>query len=229
MKPSKNFLLAKTKPLRAQELEDFYLSLKRYYGHQNWWPAKTKMEMILGAILTQNTAWKNVEKAIVNLKKSKLIAPAALKKISRSELARLIRPSGYFNVKADRIKYFMDFLYRHYSGSLKKMFQEEGDVLREKLLHVKGIGPETADCILLYAGGKPYFVIDAYTRRVFSRHRWPLPVHGDYHHWQKSFALNLPQDPDLFNDFHAQIVHLAKDFCRSKQAFCEICPVSKYL
>jgi endonuclease-3 related protein len=201
--------------------------LRRSLGHQRWWPGDTPFEVMVGAILTQNTAWKNVEKAIQNLKAEKKLSPAALRDISVKRLASLIRPAGYFNVKADRLKHFIRFLFREYEGNLKRMFKEKGEVLRHKLLHVKGIGPETADSILLYAAGKPFFVIDAYTKRIFARHR----LHSreaDYGSWQKIFTQALPRRAALYNDFHAQIVAVGKDYCRTVP-LCNICPLKRFL
>ena len=172
-KPS--FFPASRRRLKLRELLSVYRTLRRFFGHQHWWPGETAFEIIVGAILTQNTAWSNVERAIARLRAAGVLTPHALRKISTRRLARLIRPAGYFNVKAKRLKCFMDFLFQEYHGSLVRMFRESGESLRPKLLAVKGIGPETADSIFLYAGNKPFFVMDAYTRRVFSRHRIEVP------------------------------------------------------
>jgi len=178
---------------------------------------------MVGAILTQNTAWTNVEKAIVNLKASKKLSFEALRRISSKRLAQLIRPAGYFNIKADRLKHFIDFLHRECQGDIAMLRRGTAEALREKLLAVKGIGPETADSILLYALGKVSFVIDAYTRRVFSRHG--LAAEGaPYEKWREIFTRALPEDLDLYNDYHAQIVRTAKIYCR-KRPLCEACPL----
>jgi len=205
-----------------------YRVLRRAFGHQHWWPGETRLEIIIGAILTQNTAWTNVEKAIRNLKRTRSLSAAALRKMPVPRLAGKIRSAGYFNVKASRIKDFLDFLTRGYQGSLARLFREETGPLRQELLGVRGIGPETADSILLYAGQKPSFVIDAYTRRIFSRHGL-MHQEAGYESWKGLFESHLPRDVPLYNDFHAQIVHLAKTHCRSSEARCEGCPLQKYL
>ncbi len=235
MKSSKVSRWPARKTLPVCELHAIYRDLHAHFGHQKWWPGDTPFEIMIGAILTQNTAWTNVEKAIANLKKAHALSPEVMRKMPARRLAQLIRPSGYFNVKAQRLKHFIDFLFREYNGDLKKMFKEEGSVLRTKLLAVKGIGPETADSILLYAAGKPFFVIDAYTRRIFERHRIDIRALRKkyaamtYDDWQKLFAGTLPQSMDLYNDFHAQIVALGKNFCRPSVASCETCPLHSYL
>ncbi len=181
---------------------------------------------MVGAILTQNTAWTNVEKAIRILKAAKKLSMRGLRGISRRTLARLIRPAGYFNVKADRLKSLMDFLVREYRGNINRMRAETIGVLRGKLLGVKGVGPETADSILLYALNKRSFVIDAYTRRIFSRHG--LAAHDlDYEKWQAIFEAALPRDTGLYNDYHAQIVRVGKDHCR-KTPRCGACPLNSF-
>jgi endonuclease-3 related protein len=233
MKSPKPFRFHKSKPLEPKRLPEIYRTLLKNFGHQKWWPGDTAFEIIIGAILTQNTNWANVEKAIRNLKRAGKLTPEALRKIPRRRLAALIRPSGYFNLKADRLKHFIDFLFEEYGGQLKQMFREDGEALRHKLLAVKGIGPETADSILLYAAGKSFFVMDAYTKRIFSRHRLkviqnlkklPLHLEGmEYHDWQKVFAEHMPAS--LYNDFHAQIVMLGKTYCHKSQPDCTHCPI----
>jgi DNA-3-methyladenine glycosylase III (EC 3.2.2.-) len=177
----------------------------------------------VGAILTQNTSWNNVEKAIKNLKKQRLLNPAALKKVNSRKLARLIRPSGYYNQKTKKLKNFISFLYKRYSGSLTKMFRQRLPKLREELLEINGIGPETADSILLYAAKKPIFVVDAYTKRIFARHKL-IKENSDYHSVQDLFMANLKPQAKIFNEFHALIVKLGKDICRIKPN-CSICPL----
>jgi len=204
-------------------LIEIYEKLFKAFGPQHWWPGDTPFEIAVGAILTQNTNWGNVEKAITNLKEAKKLNSKALRNISPTKLASLIRPAGYFNIKADRLKHFIDFLADHYNGSMKKMRTEEPLPLREKLLGVKGIGPETADSILLYALEKPVFVIDAYTKRILSRHKL-VSEKAAYHDLQDTFHENLPCDVKLFNEYHALFVMLGKDYCRPKPR-CEGCPL----
>jgi len=208
---------------RAVPLLDIYNKLYRHFGPRRWWPADTDFEIIIGAILTQNTSWSNVEKAITNLKRAGLLTPRKLQSVSVRTLARLIKPSGYYNIKVKRLKSFLDFLFKEYNGSLKRMFSCDWRVLREKLLSVNGIGPETADSILLYAGNKPVFVIDAYTKRIFSRHNF-VDSGVKYEQLQKIFMENLPHQAGLFNEYHALIVELGKNICRTKPR-CQICPI----
>ena len=200
-----------------------YNLLYSSFGPRRWWPADTPFEVIIGAILTQNTAWTNVVRAINNLKENKLLTPKKLHEVNKSKLAMLIRPAGYFNIKSSRIKHFMNFLFSEYGGSLKKMFKENTCRLREKLLSVKGIGPETADSILLYAGERAVFVVDAYTKRIFSRHGI-LNGNMDYNEVQAYFMARLPEDARLYNEFHALIVQTGKEFCRPKP-ICHKCPI----
>jgi len=215
--------MKKSTPALNEKLTTIYDLLFNHFGPQHWWPGDTPFEIAVGAILTQNTNWDNVEKAITNLKKVKKLNSKSLRNISPTKLASLIRPAGYFNIKADRVKHFVDFLADHYNGSMKKMRAEEPLPLREKLLGVKGIGPETADSILLYALEKPVFVIDAYTKRILSRHKL-VSEKAVYHDLQDIFYENLPQDVKLFNEYHALIVMLGKEFCRPKPG-CEGCPL----
>lgn len=200
-----------------------YEKLHKTYGPQHWWPGDTPFEVIIGAILTQNTNWGNVEKAIINLKAEGMLSPEGLRNVNHNHLAMLIRPSGYFNIKAGRLKHFIDYLYKRHGGSLKKMFSLELKQLRHELLEVKGIGPETADSILLYAGGYPLFVVDAYTARIFQR-LGILPEEVTYHETQELFMDSLPHDVKLFNEYHALIVRLGKELCRPRPK-CEGCPL----
>ena len=210
----------------SEILLTIYKLLYKKFGPQHWWPGETRLEIIVGAILTQNTAWGNVEKAISNLKKEGLLKAGALSRVPKKTLARLIRPSGYYNIKAQRIKNFLSFLNRDYNGKLHKMFATDMHKLKNELLAVKGIGPETADSILLYAGGKPAFVVDAYTKRIFSRHGF-LKEDASYDEAQDFFKMNLPLDIRLFNEFHALIVKLGKDLCASKNPLCDKCPIGR--
>ena len=205
-------------------LNRIYQRLYKVYGPQHWWPGETKFEIIVGAILTQNTNWQNVEKAIANLKREQCLNPEALKNVKISRLAALIRPSGYFNIKAKRLKNFINFLFQEYNGNLSRMSREATGILRQKLLAVNGIGPETADSILLYAFDKPVFVVDAYTKRIFSRHHI-VDAGDDYHSVQRVFTEALPADIPMYNEYHALIVRLAKDFCKTKPE-CAQCPLN---
>jgi len=202
-----------------------YQSLYNHFGPLDWWPGSTPFEIIIGAILTQNTSWKNVEKAIMNLKEENLLHPQKLYLMEEKKLAFLIKPSGYFNVKAKRLKNFLKFYIENHDGSSKKMFLENSEKLRNNLLAINGIGPETADSILLYAGNKPFFVVDAYTKRIFSRHNF-ISKNDSYYQVQELFTKNLPKNVELFNEFHAQIVMLGKSICTSKNPKCSICPIS---
>jgi len=212
------------KPTR-KNLSSIYKKLLDAFGPQYWWPAKTKFEVIVGAILTQNTNWSNVEKALSNLKKEKVLDTRSLSEIPSHKLASLIKPAGYFNVKAKRIKSFMKFLFSEYSGKLSSMQKEDAHVLRKKLLSVNGIGPETADSIVLYAFNNPVFVVDAYTKRVFSRHEL-ISKDDDYNCVQDVFMRNLSHDTKMFNEYHALIVKLCKEFCKTKP-ICSECPLRK--
>jgi len=200
--------------MRTELLRIFDLLLDRY-GPLHWWPAETPLEVCVGAILTQNTNWGNVEKAIANLKREGVLAVEALRELPRERLAGLIRPAGFFNVKTVRLRAFLDWLQERYGGSLEQMFAGDWQVLREELLGVKGVGRETADSILLYAGHKPTFVVDAYTVRLFSR-LGLLPGRAGYEEVRALFIENLPGDAALFNEYHALIVQHSKEHCRSK-------------
>jgi endonuclease-3 related protein len=192
-------------------------------GPRQWWPGETPFEVIIGAILTQNTNWSNVEKAIKNLKMAGKLSPEGIYGLSITELAELIKPSGFFNVKAKRVKAFISWLFSRYEGSLSKMFAQDLQSLRSELLSVKGIGPETADSILLYAGNMPTFVVDAYTHRIFSRHEL-IPEESTYDEMKSFFEENLPEDVQLFNEYHALLVNIGKTFCKTKKV-CEPCPL----
>ena len=202
-----------------------YNSLYDFFGPLNWWPGDTPFEIMVGAILTQNTSWSNVEKAINNLKKENLLEPGKLFRINQEKLAQLIKPSGYYNIKARRLKNFVNIFVNDFEGSVEKMFSGDGRKLRKKLLNVNGIGPETADSILLYVGKKPFFVVDAYTKRIFSRHKL-ISKDSTYYQIQEFFIKNLDRDVKLFNEFHAQIVVLGKDMCTSKNPDCSKCPIA---
>jgi len=204
-----------------QALQDIYHRLMAEYGPQHWWPANEPFEVIVGAILTQSAAWSNVEKAIANLKAVQALSPEALRRLSLPELAQLIRPSGYYNAKALKLKSFADWLSKHYDDNLDRLFAGGIDHMRQQLLAVHGIGPETADSIILYAANKPIFVIDAYTRRIISRIGL-APNRGSYDAYQALFMSNLPADAGLFNEYHALLVCLAKTACRTRP-LCQRC------
>jgi endonuclease-3 related protein len=182
----------------------------------------------VGAILTQNTSWKNVEIAIRNLRREKLLRPGAIEDVSSARLARLIRSSGYFRQKAKALKCFVRFLRSEYAGSLARMFRTPTPALREKLLSVRGIGPETADSILLYAGEHPVFVVDAYTRRLLERHQMASPTQS-YEEIRQLFEHSIPGDPALYNEFHALIVRTGKEHCRPRNPRCSECPLHLFL
>jgi endonuclease-3 related protein len=202
-----------------------YEVLLSKHGNQDWWPADTPFEVIIGAILTQSVSWVNVEKCIKNLKDEGILNPDVLHKKDVDEIAPLIKSSRFYNEKAKKIKNFMDFFFDEYDGSIQKMSKEELKILRLKLLNVKGLGEETVDSILLFACDKPIFVVDAYTKRIFSRYGL-VKENASYNDIQRFFMENLPQDIELFNDFHAQIVHLGKNICKT-QPECERCPIKE--
>jgi endonuclease-3 related protein len=178
---------------------------------------------MVGAILTQNTSWRNVEKAIQKLKGKGVLNPEGIHRLKRSELARLIRSSGYYRIKSDRLKSFINFLFEEYDGDLKRMKRERLEELRERLLGIRGVGPETADSILLYGLKKPIFVVDAYTKRILSRHGI-ISEKASYEEIQRLFTDHLTFDEKLFNEYHALLVHLAKTLCK-KIPKCDLCPL----
>lgn len=214
------------KPLQFKEndLPEIYDKLYFFYGPQHWWPGDSPFEVAIGAILTQNTNWSNVEKAIANLKTGRLLSARAMYRIPAEILASLIRPSGYFNVKTGRLKAFLSFLMEEYGGSMKRMGGADTWQLRASLLKVHGIGPETADSILLYALNKPVFVIDVYTRRVLSRHGI-IGFRASYDEYRLLFHRVLDEDAALFNEYHALLVMVGKDYCKPTP-LCADCPLS---
>jgi endonuclease-3 related protein len=205
----------------GQRLLEVYRALYDHNGPQHWWPAETPFEVIIGAILTQSAAWLNVEKAIVNLKRAAVLTPASLRSIPTEDLARLIYPSGYYNAKAGKIRAFVERLGEAHGDSLDHLFSLDTDSLRDELLAIHGIGPETADSIILYAAEKPVFVIDAYTRRILSR-LGLSPPEDDYEALQRLFMENLPPEARLFNEYHALLVRHGKDVCK-KTPRCNPC------
>ena len=210
------------------KLMAMYGTLFKAFGPQHWWPGDSPFEVMVGAVLTQNTAWINVEKALVNIKRGGLLAPSRLSGVPVRKLATLIRPSGYFNVKAKRLKNLLAFVQTSYGGSLARMFAADPGKLRHQLLSVNGIGPETADSILLYAGGKPYFVVDAYTKRVFGRHGL-VDSSADYTDVERLFMTALRRDSRLYNEYHALIVKTGKEFCKKREPLCSECPLKVFL
>jgi endonuclease-3 related protein len=202
-----------------------YKGLLSAFGPQGWWPGNGAFEVIVGAILTQNTAWRNVERAIENLKAKDVMNPDGILGLSLEELASLIRPAGYFNVKAKRLRSFIEFFFRRYGGSTDRMFNQDLYELRSELIAIHGIGEETADSILLYAGGKPIFVVDAYTRRFLLRHRL-IESGATYGEIQGLFMDNLEPNVPLFNEYHALIVRLGKEICKPRAPACKICPIN---
>lgn len=212
-------------------LVDIYDRLFTHFGPQHWWPAQTQFEVMVGAILTQSVAWTNVERAISNLQVSGFLSPEGIRQLPVDELAQLLYPSGYYNAKALKLKALVEYLSERFSDDLEAMAMEDAQTIRKELLNVHGIGEETCDDILLYALGKPVFVIDAYTRRIF--HRLGLaPERGPYSTYSSLFTNNLPHDADTFGEYHALIVSLGKDIC-GKNPVCEscclldICPTGK--
>jgi endonuclease-3 related protein len=205
----------------APTLVDIYRRLLDRFGPQRWWPADEPFEVIIGAILTQSAAWGNVERAIKNLRGAGALSSRALRKLPQAKLAELVYPCGYYNAKALKLKAFALWLGNHYQDDLNRLFALDADKLRHQLLSVHGIGPETADSIILYAAGKPVFVIDAYTRRIFSR-LGLAPERDSYAAYQALFTDNLPPDAQMFNEYHALLVCLGKNVCR-RQPLCADC------
>jgi endonuclease-3 related protein len=209
-------------------LDEYFNSLFTALGPQHWWPGKTEFEVILGAILTQNTSWKNVELALLNLRAAGVFTPTAVERVHIRSLQALVRPSGYYRQKARALKAFVQFLRTEYRGSLKRMFATPTLELREKLLRVWGIGPETADAILLYAGQHPVFVVDAYTKRIMARHGW-IGDKAKYEEVRWMFERQFPGEVERFKEFHGLIVTVGKNWCRKQIAECEKCPLGRYL
>ncbi len=210
----------------AQTLNELYDALMARFGPQDWWPGGTPFEVMVGAVLTQNTNWKNVEKAIENLKRQRLLDPFALHAVPVERLGELIRPSGYYNIKARRLKNLTALLVEEYAGDLQALFSGPLDEVQRRLLRVRGVGLETADSIILYAAERPTFVIDSYTCRVISRHGLVMPG-ACYEEVKSLFEDNLPRDVRLFNEYHALLVRVAKEYCR-KRARCQGCPLEGF-
>ncbi|KIX11358.1 endonuclease III domain-containing protein [Dethiosulfatarculus sandiegensis] len=208
-------------------LEELYdLPFKRF-GDLHWWPGETRFEIMVGAILTQNTNWQNVEKAITNLKKARVLSLDRLLQLPPEELSRLIRPAGYYNLKEKRLRNLLNLVQQDAGGDLDAFFKGPLKEVREKLLSSKGVGPETADSILLYAGGRPTFVVDAYTMRILSRHHL-IPAKAAYEEVRLLFMKNLPNKAPFFNQYHAQLVMIGKDYCKKSKPACEDCPLDSW-
>jgi endonuclease III related protein len=205
-------------------LREVFEKLLTAFGPQRWWPGETPCEIVVGAVLVQNTAWRNVERAIENLRAAGLMNPSALYAMPHSELAELIRPAGYYQVKARRLHNLLKLIVERYDGSLEAMFRTELATLRAELLGVSGIGPETADAILLYAGSLPTFVVDTYTHRVLARHGW-IGYDATYDEIKDYFESSLPADAGLYNEYHALLVRVGKDYCRKAEPKCAACPL----
>ena len=208
------------------DLLSIHDALLKKFGPQDWWPADTPFEVVIGAILTQSTSWTNVEKALVNLKDKKLLSPEGIHKIDAGELALHIRSAGYYNAKARKLKEFMEHLYSNHLGDLGLMFEQNGKELRIELLSIWGIGPETADSIVLYAAEKPEFVVDAYTKRIFSRMGY-VKEDISYEALKEFSEKNLPRNVKVYNEFHALLVRLGKEHCKKSKPICIGCPLEK--
>uniref|UniRef100_A0A7C3V9T1 Endonuclease III domain-containing protein n=1 Tax=Desulfobacca acetoxidans TaxID=60893 RepID=A0A7C3V9T1_9BACT len=209
-----------------ERLEELYRRLFDFFGPQGWWPGETPFEVALGAILTQNTNWQNVARVIAGLKAEGLLDPQLLREMPSAELAARFRPAGYFNIKARRVKNFLDFFAARFESSMEKLASEDWPALRAELLELHGIGPETADSILLYALHKPTFVVDAYTFRVLSRHHL-VQDPCSYEDLRQIFMDNLPPEVPLYQEYHALLVRVGKEFCRP-QPRCAGCPLENW-
>lgn len=208
------------------KLLDIYDRMLTHLGPSRWWPGDSPLEVMVGAILTQNTAWGNVERAIKRLKAEGALSPSFLQRVDEMVLSEWIRPAGYYRIKARRLKNFFDFFLREYQGKIQKMQNQPLESLRRELLAVKGIGPETADSILLYALNMPTFVVDTYTHRIFFRHRF-IDENIGYEELQSYFMDHLPSDPQLYNEYHALLVRLGKEYCKKKEPRCDACPLKE--
>jgi len=209
----------------SDQLQEIYNRLFDHFGSQDWWPADTPFEIMVGAILTQNTNWQNVEKAIANLKAADLLSFAAMSTLPVEELADYIRPAGYYNIKAVRLQNFFSMIEQQWDGDLEYFLDQPAAVLREQLISVKGIGPETADSMVLYAAEKPIFVVDTYTHRILSRHEI-IPEEYSYFEIQELIMDNLEEDTSFFNEYHALLVQAGKHFCKKSKPQCDQCPLS---
>lgn len=202
----------------------YYQRLRGHFGPQDWWPARTRFEVVLGALLTQNTAWVNVEKALGNLRCARALSYAGLRRLRPHRLERLLRPAGYFRQKSRYVRSFLNHLERRHRGSLARLLGQPTGGLRKELMGITGVGQETADSILLYAASRPVFVVDAYSRRVLSRHGL-ADAKASYDHLQAFFHRHLPRSTKLFNEYHALLVAVGKDYCRARNPDCSCCPL----
>lgn len=210
---------------RQQRLWQVFQRLHRHFGPRGWWPARTPFEVVVGAILTQAVAWRNVEQAIANLEAAGLLSPEELWASPDEELYLLLRPTRYFRAKTAKLKAFLEVLHQEYGLELERLLAEETTVLRGRLLRIPGLGPETADAIVLYAAGKPSFVVDEYTRRVFHR-LGETPERISYDRLQSYFTVVLPVNVPFWNEFHALIDGLGHGICRAEPR-CEKCPLAE--
>jgi endonuclease-3 related protein len=213
---------------RMSHLLTAYKRLYDAFGPQHWWPGESPFEIMVGAVLVQNTAWRNVERAIRNLHDAGVMTPHALYALPAEELAELIHPAGYYQVKARRLRNLLKFVVEDYGGSLEQMLSMDLATLREQLLGIHGIGPETADAIVLYAGNLPTFVVDTYTHRILARHGW-IGYDAGYHEIKELCESSLPKDAGLYNEYHALLVRVGKDYCRRAAPKCERCPLAEML
>jgi len=213
--------------MHTPSLYEVYQRLYDAFGPQNWWPGESPFEVLVGAILVQNTSWSNVEKAICRLREEGLMCPQKLYRLKDGELEELVKPVGYYRIKARRLKNVLHYLVVKHGGSLERMFALPIDQLRRELLNINGVGPETADSIILYAGNLPTFVVDAYTLRICARHGW-VDSQIDYHTLKDFFESQLEPDVALYNEYHALLVRLGKDYCK-KRPRCDECPLRCYL
>lgn len=218
----------KKKYNKSEGIDIIYSELFNHYGPQNWWPADSRVEVIIGAILTQAVSWSNVEKAILNLKKAQLINLEKLKNVDINRLAELIKPSGYYNMKAKKLKAFVSYLDKKYDLDLNKLNKGKPETIRNKLLEIYGIGPETADSIILYALEKSVFVIDAYTKRIFSRIGY-TKENVAYNKLKEIIENNLKTDLKVFNEYHALLVKHAKEHCIKSSPLCNKCPLNNFI
>jgi endonuclease III related protein len=207
---------------------DAYERMLAKFGPQHWWPGDSPFEIMVGAVLVQNTSWRNVEHAINNLRNAGVMETHSLYQVPAEELAELIRPAGYYQLKTKRLRNLLRFVIEQYDGSLEAMFGTGLHSLRQQLLEINGIGPETADAILLYAGGLPTFVVDTYTHRILARHGW-LDYEATYDDIKDYFESTLPEGAALYNEYHALLVRVGKDYCRRSAPNCEACPLADML
>lgn len=212
------------RPDQKSPLLEIYHRLVTHFGPSHWWPGESPLEIMVGAILTQNTSWNNVELAIDRLKIEGALSASFLNRVDEMTLSEWIRSTGYYRIKAKRLKNFFRFFFNEYQGRTQNMQDQPLEHLRRQLLQVNGIGPETADSILLYALGRPIFVVDAYTHRIFSRHQL-IDEDISYEDLQAYFMDHLPSEPQLYNEYHALLVRLGKEFCKKKTPRCQDCPL----